>query len=391
MNRKTVALLLGLAFAAPFLVAQNPVTTEWSASTSLNQDEPNVLGTVDDSEPHQGFIWNHTANTPMETQATWTCKQGGDAAPNASMACGFGYNHSADGNMGGPAESSQEQRQNFVFENHINKSGTVQYRGQFKTSFRAAKSSCILDDPVPDATWTTRKYIKFERAGELVGYGIVMDYDAGTRKLTWNGVNGGPVAEDDTADEVDDDGTDGSNAANGTCGAITNEDDYKVQWWETTQYPDYDAVGIVVKSTHSTAGGKYNFYAYGGTDEVVMQCTTAALPGGNSGVRICDEVQLEDGIKLYNDATHYCVIEHDGTDLNVDCTTAGVDAVQMEVDVPVKAKLVHQIGAAPDATCIAGEVFIDTDETDDTNCTTTSDNSLCLCVATDTWVELDNN
>lgn len=49
------------------------------------------------------------------------------------------------------------------------------------------------------------------------------------------------------------------------------------------------------------------------------------------------------------------------------------------------------IGASPNATCTPGTVFIDTDETDDTNCTTTSDNSLCLCVADDTWVELDNN
>jgi hypothetical protein len=48
-------------------------------------------------------------------------------------------------------------------------------------------------------------------------------------------------------------------------------------------------------------------------------------------------------------------------------------------------------GAAPPATCTTGGIFIDTDETDDTNCTTTSDNSLCLCVADDTWVQLDNN
>jgi hypothetical protein len=48
-------------------------------------------------------------------------------------------------------------------------------------------------------------------------------------------------------------------------------------------------------------------------------------------------------------------------------------------------------GAAPAATCTTGEIYLDTDETDDTNCTTTSDNSLCLCVATNTWVELDNN
>lgn len=48
-------------------------------------------------------------------------------------------------------------------------------------------------------------------------------------------------------------------------------------------------------------------------------------------------------------------------------------------------------GAAPAATCTAGELFLDTNEGTDTNCTTTADNSLCLCVATDTWVQLNNN
>jgi len=48
-------------------------------------------------------------------------------------------------------------------------------------------------------------------------------------------------------------------------------------------------------------------------------------------------------------------------------------------------------GASPAATCTVGEIFIDTDETVDTNCTTTADNSLCLCTATDTWTALENN
>lgn len=49
------------------------------------------------------------------------------------------------------------------------------------------------------------------------------------------------------------------------------------------------------------------------------------------------------------------------------------------------------IGADPPSTCKAGTFWIDTDETDDTNCTTTNDDSLCLCVATDTWVAFENN
>jgi hypothetical protein len=48
-------------------------------------------------------------------------------------------------------------------------------------------------------------------------------------------------------------------------------------------------------------------------------------------------------------------------------------------------------GAAPAATCATGEVFIDTDETNDTNCATTADNSLCICTATNTWTALENN
>lgn len=46
------------------------------------------------------------------------------------------------------------------------------------------------------------------------------------------------------------------------------------------------------------------------------------------------------------------------------------------------------IGAAPAATCEAGSIHVDTDETDDTNCTTTADNAICVCSATDTWVSL---
>jgi hypothetical protein len=48
-------------------------------------------------------------------------------------------------------------------------------------------------------------------------------------------------------------------------------------------------------------------------------------------------------------------------------------------------------GASPAATCIAGEMFLDTDETDDTTIATTNDNSLLLCAATNTWDVLENN
>ncbi len=48
-------------------------------------------------------------------------------------------------------------------------------------------------------------------------------------------------------------------------------------------------------------------------------------------------------------------------------------------------------GAFPPATCAVGAIFVDTDPAVDTNCTTTADNSLCLCILTDTWITLENN
>lgn len=82
-----------------------------------------------------------------------------------------------------------------------------------------------------------------------------------------------------------------------------------------------------------------------------------------------------------------CSIAQGGSTFSVasGCTISGAGAVLITGRVGIP------IGAAPAATCTAGEVFIDTDETSDTNCTTTADNELCLCVATNTWVELDSN
>lgn len=48
-------------------------------------------------------------------------------------------------------------------------------------------------------------------------------------------------------------------------------------------------------------------------------------------------------------------------------------------------------GAYPPATCTPPQLFIDTDETDDTTIATTADNSICICVATNTWTVLENN
>lgn len=49
------------------------------------------------------------------------------------------------------------------------------------------------------------------------------------------------------------------------------------------------------------------------------------------------------------------------------------------------------LGPYPNAECVPGSIYLDTDETDDSNCVTVNGNSLCLCVATDTWVALENS
>lgn len=56
--------------------------------------------------------------------------------------------------------------------------------------------------------------------------------------------------------------------------------------------------------------------------------------------------------------------------------------------VPVKrgpSTFVIPAGANPPATCAVGELFLDTDELNDTNCATLADNSICACHAPNTW------
>lgn len=45
------------------------------------------------------------------------------------------------------------------------------------------------------------------------------------------------------------------------------------------------------------------------------------------------------------------------------------------------------VGADPPSTCEPGECYIDTDDTDDTNCTTTGNPSICFCTSVNTWQE----
>lgn len=75
-----------------------------------------------------------------------------------------------------------------------------------------------------------------------------------------------------------------------------------------------------------------------------------------------------------------------GTGGSVSLITLGVEAVNIATD-QVVAHLANG-GADPPATCRPFTLYVDTDTSDDTNCTTVADNALCLCIATDTWVEV---
>lgn len=77
---------------------------------------------------------------------------------------------------------------------------------------------------------------------------------------------------------------------------------------------------------------------------------------------------------------------------SIDLGTGEVGTTELAASSVTFAKQAHvTIGAIPAATCTAGQIHIDTDETTDTNCDTTADNSLCLCTADDTWTALENN
>lgn len=81
--------------------------------------------------------------------------------------------------------------------------------------------------------------------------------------------------------------------------------------------------------------------------------------------------------------------ERDVLDIDIPQTTGVATVTVSGVVVPTAIVIPH--GAAPAATCTVGEIFLDTDETDDTACSSVADNSLCLCVAANTWVALENN
>jgi hypothetical protein len=54
-------------------------------------------------------------------------------------------------------------------------------------------------------------------------------------------------------------------------------------------------------------------------------------------------------------------------------------------------KIALPAGTDPPAQCSVGEIYVDLVTATDVNCTTSHDNSLCICDAPNTWVQLDNN
>jgi hypothetical protein len=128
---------------------------------------------------------------------------------------------------------------------------------------------------------------------------------------------------------------------------------------------------------------KHRWFWFGGFTGILAAIMVIALVG---------YAQTLDSINHIASNTEWII--GTGGDLDVDGTVTldGTMTVSATGEIDGSAgAVVIGIGAFPPATCTAGEIFIDTAEGTDTNCTTTSDNSLCLCVATDTWAQLDNN
>lgn len=61
-----------------------------------------------------------------------------------------------------------------------------------------------------------------------------------------------------------------------------------------------------------------------------------------------------------------------------------LDGVNKRVEFTYEVRLMLPAGAAPALCLQIGELFLDTDENDDTTCITASDNSLCVCTAAGT-------
>lgn len=114
--------------------------------------------------------------------------------------------------------------------------------------------------------------------------------------------------------------------------------------------------GLVVAFFAGMAGAQFNVVNY------MEQGGARLVIGGQIDVVSGGEIDVETGgaLKIAGAA-----VTSSGAELNlVDGQTAG---------------------AFPPATCTPGQIFVDTDETVDTNCPTVADNALCYCITANNW------
>lgn len=147
-------------------------------------------------------------------------------------------------------------------------------------------------------------------------------------------------------------------------------------------------VAFLLLGAHLNTSGRCPAYA---TCEIGDSATTQAIQLVTDGTGTSEVVLPAgaiDGTEVLDDSIVPADLDSaDFGDFTCSSGTCGLDAGAVDF----AAQGVITTGAAPAATCTAGQIHVDTDETDDTNCTTTADNSLCLCTAADTWTALENN
>jgi hypothetical protein len=141
------------------------------------------------------------------------------------------------------------------------------------------------------------------------------------------------------------------------------------------------ALGLTITGAAASINASSNF----ATNINTGTSTGAVTIGGAAGntISIGTDNTVADTIGIGSALDNVAITGDDWSVTNAGAGTFG--------SVTATTALVIPNGAAPGATCTAGQIFLDTDETNDTNCTTTNDNSLCLCVATNTWAQLNNN
>lgn len=216
-------------------------------------------------------------------------------------------------------------------------------------------------------------------------------------------------------------GADAADAVTGTTNGLLFEgasaDDFEITLSPADPLADVtvtipQADGTIMLTTLASNVPDAGNGVWGGTNRITFEGSTAdafetiltltdptadrvlTIPNGTGSVFLTSlATNVADAANAVTGTTNGFIFEGataDGFETTLVSTDVGADAT---ITLPAATGTVARIlgGASPAATCTVGEIFVDTDETVDTNCTTTADNSLCLCVATDTWAALENN